>query len=340
MTITIRLTYASASICAVLLSASAAWAQTQPIELKVSIFAPATNPMAVATEAWGEILKQKSNGRLTLKIFAASQMGPPPRQFDLVRTGVADVAVVPHFVTPGRFPLTDLTYLPGVITTTSYPASLALSQIAQETLGAEHPGVKILAVGVITPTVFISKLPIKGPADLKGKRIRSSGAVNAELLTALGAVPTSIQPGEMNDALGKGMIDAASTAYSGIASYQLVDVAKFLSEGPFGATTFATVMSQATYDKLPADLKAIIDETRTTAAQLLGKALADDEVKYRAASIAKGATVTPFADDGSLAKASETLRDKAIADATAKGLDAKGFLEKFKAALAQHKDAK
>lgn len=338
MTTAVRL--ASASATAMLIAVFSGLAQAQSIELKASIFAPAANPMAVATEAWGEILKQKSNGRLTLKVFAASQMGPPPRQFDLVRTGVADVAVVPAFVTPGRFPLTDLVYLPGVLTTGSYAGSLALSQIAQETLGAEHPGVKILGIGVITPTLIISKSPITTPADLKGKRIRSAGVSSAALLVALGAVPASIQPGEMNDGIAKGMIDGAHTAYSGIASYQLVDVAKNITEGPFGGTTFAIALNQASYDKLPADLKAIIDETSTTAAQLLGKALADDETKYRAASIAKGATVIPFADDGSLAKASEQLREKAITDATAKGLDAKGFLDKLKAAMAQHKDAK
>ena len=45
-------------------------------------------------------------GVLIIKIFSASQMGPPPRQFDLARTGVADFSIVLHGLTPGRFPLT------------------------------------------------------------------------------------------------------------------------------------------------------------------------------------------------------------------------------------------
>ena len=333
------MTCVPASFALAIMMATAAVAQ-QPIELKASVFAPATNPMAVALEAWGKHLDQKSNGRLTLKVFAASQMGPPPRQFDLARTGVADVAIHGHFITPGRFPLADLVTLPGVLTVPSYASSLAVSQIAQEAMGAEHPGVRIISVGIITPSLIISKLPIRTPADLKGKRIRSAGSAQANLLSTLGAVPTAIQPGEMNDSISKGMIDGANTAYSGIASYQLVDVAKSITEGPFGAVSFVTVMSAASYDKLPADLKAIVDESRSTAAQMMGRSLADDETKYRAASIEKGAAVIAFADDGSLTKASDALRDKAIADAQAKGSDAKGFLEKLKAALAQHKDAK
>ena len=110
----------------------------------MSVFAPPSNPMPIALEAWGKHLAEKSNGRLTIKIFAASQMGPPPRQFDLARTGVADIAIVGHFFTPGRFPLTELTSLPGVLTSSGYASSLAISQIANEALAAEHPGVKII----------------------------------------------------------------------------------------------------------------------------------------------------------------------------------------------------
>ncbi len=339
MTYRFRATCVIAALGMTVLLASGASAQ-QSVELKASIWAPPTNPMATGMEAWGSYLKEKSNGRLTIKVFAASQMGPPPRQFDLARTGVADLAIAGHFLTPGRFPLSDLTTLPGVLTAPSYASSMALSQIARESLGAEHPGVKILALSVITPTTIISRNPINSPADLKGRRIRSAGPGQAELLTALGAVPASLQPGEMNDGIGKGMIDGAGTAYSGIASYQLVDVAKNISEGPFGAVTFVTVMNQASYDKLPADLKAILDEATPMAAKLISRALSDDETKLRAVAITKGATITSFKDDGSLTKVSDALREKEIAAAQAKGLDAKGFLAKLAAALAQHKDEK
>ena len=45
---------------------------------------------------WGETLKEKSGGELNVEIFPSGQLGPPPRQFDLVLNGVADIAVVLH----------------------------------------------------------------------------------------------------------------------------------------------------------------------------------------------------------------------------------------------------
>ena len=72
----------------------------QEVELKASLFTPPSNPLVKGMQKWADELKQKSNGRLVIKIFPASQMGPAPRQFDLARTGVADISVFLHGLTP------------------------------------------------------------------------------------------------------------------------------------------------------------------------------------------------------------------------------------------------
>ncbi|MGA8319673.1 MAG: hypothetical protein WB774_02335, partial [Xanthobacteraceae bacterium] len=81
-------------------------AAAQVVQLKASLFTPSGNPIVRATEKWADDLKEKSGGRLNISVFPGGQMGPPPRQFDLVRTGVADIAVILNGSTPGRFPLT------------------------------------------------------------------------------------------------------------------------------------------------------------------------------------------------------------------------------------------
>jgi TRAP-type C4-dicarboxylate transport system substrate-binding protein len=99
----------------------------QVTELKVSLFTVPGNPFNKAMTIWADDLKKKSGGRLVLKIFPAAQMGPAPRQFDLARTGVADIALILHGLTPGRFPLTELSHVPGVLPT-SYAGSLLQSR--------------------------------------------------------------------------------------------------------------------------------------------------------------------------------------------------------------------
>ena len=262
-------------------------------------------------------------------------MGPAPRQFDLARTGVADIALILHGLTPGRFPLTELSHVPGVLPS-SYVGSLAMSEIAPEFLAAEYPGVKIINI-VTLRTEIISRTEIRSAKDLAGKRIRAAGSVQSDVLKTLGAVPTLVQPGDMNDALSKGMVDGISTAYSGIDSYKLDDAGKFVAEGDMGSVTFAVVMNTGAYDALAPDLRKLIDETSGVAsARNFGKVDDEDETALRGVLIKRGVSINQLIDDGSLNSASKAILDQALKNAAAKGMDSQKFLDRLKVALAKY----
>ncbi len=310
-------------------------AAAQVVQLKASLFTPSGNPIVRATEKWADDLKEKSGGRLNISVFPGGQMGPPPRQFDLVRTGVADIAVILNGSTPGRFPLTELSHLPGIVKG-NYSGSLGLNEIAQDVLGPDYPGVKILNI-MVTKTMIISRNEIDNVSALKGKRVRAAGSVQSDVLEALGAVPTVVQPGDMNDALNKGMIEGVSTAYSAVDSYKLDDVAKFIAEGNMGIVTFAALINQAAYDALPLDMKHLIDESSgLTGAKLFGKMLADDERGLRDNIVKHGVKITQLTDDGTLQAASDQILAQALKKAEARGIDGRSVLEKIKSATAKY----
>lgn len=64
-----------------------------PVELKLSHYNPPGSVHHKFLVLWGEKLAELSGGRLTLRIYPAAQLGPPPRQFDLARNGQADIAL-------------------------------------------------------------------------------------------------------------------------------------------------------------------------------------------------------------------------------------------------------
>lgn len=332
---------AALAFAAVLTSAALpACAQDQTIELKASIFLPPSSSFNQGIDKWIAEVQEKSKGRLKINVFPGSQMGPPPRQFDLVRTGVADFGLVLHGLTPGRFNLTELAHLPGVITY-GYAGSRALSEVGPEILKADHPGVKILYMVSLSPMPVMTKTEITKASDLVGKRVRAAGSVQSAVLEALGAVPVLIQPGEMNEALTKGMVDGLSVGYSGMSTYRLNEAAKYVFEGDLGSVTFAFVMNQGAYDKLPADLKKIIDDTTGANGQhFMARSVQDDESGVRAKYMGEGIKVQQLTDDGPLKEASARIREQAIKAAEAKGLPAKEFLDKLSAAYAKYKDAK
>src|SRR5262245_41601805 len=89
-------------------------ASAETIELKLSHYVPPSHTIHKFLEAWSAEVADKSGGRLTIKIYPAAQLGPVQRQFDLARTGQADLAVGLTGATPGRYPMTELTSLPYV----------------------------------------------------------------------------------------------------------------------------------------------------------------------------------------------------------------------------------
>ena len=62
--------------------------------------------------------------------------------------------------------------------------------------------------------------------------------------------------------LDRGVIDASMIPMSAALDFKLIEVAKYFTlNAPLGRSPFLVAMNRARYDKLPADLKKVIDDT-------------------------------------------------------------------------------
>jgi TRAP-type C4-dicarboxylate transport system substrate-binding protein len=303
-------------------------ARAEEIELKVSHFLPPNHTFHKELLRWAEELSKKSGGRLILKVFPAGQMGPPPRQFDLVRTGVADMAIGLTGSTPGRFPLTELSNLPFTVNE-SAKASKALTELAPKYLMPEFAGVRILYLMTTTPLKFhLASKKINTMADFKGLRIRYAGEIFAESVKAFGAVPLAVQPGDVVDAMSKGTIDGALFPFEGAQSFQVGTVAKYSYEPGVNAASFFLVMNPGSYEKLPPDLRALIDQTTgPAAAERVGRLLDDAEIEGRAYMTGKGVQIISFsaATQAEMQAAVKPIVDDVIGKLEAKGQPARAI---------------
>jgi TRAP-type transport system periplasmic protein len=257
-----------AAAAALFVTAAAARAQT--IELKVSHYLPPNHQIQGILESWAADLAKQSGGRLKLTIFPAGQMGPPPRQFDLARTGVADISYFIHGLLPGRFPLTETAHLPlafsrgqgATATTLSTEAASGILTELSEALSAEHEGTKPLFF-IATPTLglFFNKGGVRSPADMRGMRVRHNGPVAAQMVEAWGAAPAAIPPAEISDALAKGTIGGMVFNFEAARSFQMAGSVKSVLPLQSASGTFALVMNAEKYKSLPADLRKLIDDT-------------------------------------------------------------------------------
>lgn len=242
----------------------------QTIELKVSHYVPPAHTIHKELTRWAEDLAQRSGGRLKLTVFPSGQMGPLPRQFDLARTGVADIAFFIHGALPGRFPATEVAHLPYAFNRTVDGTSRALgisdaSAIVTSLSGLlekEHEGTRVLYV-LASPTVglFMHKKSVRAPADLAGLRIRHNGYITSAMVTAWGGSPVAMPPSELADAMDKGTLDGMMFNFEAALAFQLGKSVASVNALNATAATFALVMNKAKYESLPQDLRTLIDET-------------------------------------------------------------------------------
>jgi TRAP-type C4-dicarboxylate transport system substrate-binding protein len=241
-----------------------------PVELKVSHYLPPNHTVQKVLEDWAQVVEARSGGRLKLRIYPASQLGPVQRQFDLARNGQADMAVGLTGATPGRYPMTELASLPFVEpkgAVTSAAMSRRITELAPKYLAPEFAGLHLLWVGVQPlNTFFTARKEIDSLTDLKGLKMRFQGEQHAKVLRALGAVPLQVPPGEIADGMSKGVIDGAVFNYEAAESFGLASVTQHVMEPTFLPSTLLLAMNQAKYDALPPDLRAIIDDTTGPAA--------------------------------------------------------------------------
>lgn len=311
-------------------------AKAQPIALKVSHYLPPNHTFQHELQKWGESLSAQSQGQLSLNIFPASQLGPVNRQFDLVRNGVADIAVGLHGATPGRFPMTDLVSLPYVSPkagNNSAVTSRRLTELAPTYLAAEHEGMKILWMAVTNPLMFhTSKRAITKVDDFKGLRVRYAGEQFARIIPLLGATPLAVPPAETADSLEKGIIDAATFPYEACQSFDLGTVVKYSLEPGVSTATFAVAMNPNKFKALPPELQQLIDKTTgADMAARFGAAFDVSEKAGRDYMLAKGVQITqlPEAELARVKGILAPLKDEALAELDKAGKPGKAFLDAY-----------
>jgi TRAP-type C4-dicarboxylate transport system substrate-binding protein len=132
---------------------------------------------------------------------------------------------------------------------------------------------------------------------LRGKKIRSFGADIPKAFSAIGAVPVTVAPGEIYEALQHGNLDYSFINPGNIQAYKLYEVAKY-NCGPVMAISGHNItIGKRTWNRLPADIQKIfLDQSRETAKEYLAW-VGDYEAKAVSNIKAQGGVFTAFPAD-------------------------------------------
>jgi TRAP-type C4-dicarboxylate transport system substrate-binding protein len=245
------------SIC----SAGIAFAQ-ETYTLRLANWSSSTGAGGLMFDQYAKEVDAASKGRLKIEVFHGASLGPAAKHYDLVANGIADMAYFVTYATPGRFPMSDIFGLPNVMANAGSDADATriLMELAPEHLYPEFKGVRIvwLAASALD-TIHTVREPVRTLDDIKGKRLRVTSNAIKDVLRDVGADPISVPAGDVAEALQKNSLDGTHGSHGSVWTLKLGDLLKY--ETPLLSTYVVVGMgiNQAAYDKLPPDLREIVD---------------------------------------------------------------------------------
>ena len=266
-------------------------ANAEPITLRVHTF---NSPKAIANRLfltpWATEVEARSRGRVDVEVYPSMQLGGKPSElYGQARDGVVDIIWTLPGYTPGRFPLTEVFELPFVCGD-AVATSQALTEFHRKWLLDEYADTRPLVFHAAAPGhIHTSDRPVRTLDDLAGLKMRTPSRASAAMLGALGAVPVGMPVPKVYEALSRGVVEGAWLPWTIMRPFRLHEVTRYHTEVSLSCVLFVMTMNRARYDGLPADVRAIIDDTTgMPLARRLGRIWQDDEKPGRTIALEQG----------------------------------------------------
>jgi TRAP-type C4-dicarboxylate transport system substrate-binding protein len=240
---------ALAAACSGLVAGGAA---AQATKLKFAVFTPDKEQTFVAVmKPFAEAVNKDAAGVVDIELFPNGALGrAPPQQAQMVLDGVADIAWVIASYTPGRFQENEVFELPGLFRDLK-EATTVMTRLVQSGKIKGYEEFFVIGAFGTAPYSLHARTPINSIADIKGKKIRSSGAIEGETLIAFGAVPIGMPVTEIPEAVSRGTIDGTTSHPSPLFDFGIARVTNAHYFTQLGVVPLAILMNRKKFDALP-----------------------------------------------------------------------------------------
>jgi len=198
-------------------------------EYKISTVVPAPFPWGIAAEKWAELVGERTDGRINMKVYPGAQLvsGDQTKEFTAMRRGVIDMAVGSTINWSPQVKELNIFSLPFLM-----PDYEAIDALTQGPVGEQL--FEILRDNEVVPLAWAengyrevsnSKHPIRTPDDLKGLKMRVVGSpLFNDTFTALGANPTQMSWADAKPALTTGAVDGQENPLSVFTIAKMQDI--------------------------------------------------------------------------------------------------------------------
>ncbi|MEN6327900.1 MAG: TRAP transporter substrate-binding protein [Syntrophomonas sp.] len=216
-------------------------------------------------ERFKKQVEEGTNGKVTVELYPASQLGNARVIIESVQAGTLEGAAVPNSNYTGFYAPATIADLPYFFPTKEIAYKVMDGEVGQQFLkGYEKTNIKPIALWETGFKMFTCNSPIKTPADFKGKKFRvMENPILIAQYKALGADAIPINFAELYNSLQQGVVDGQETPPAGIFNMKLYEVQKYLLKSEHGWLPVIIGVNTKWFDSLPKEYQDVVAKSAT-----------------------------------------------------------------------------
>jgi tripartite ATP-independent transporter DctP family solute receptor len=249
-----------AALLATAALSTAAFAECE-VTLKSSDTHPDGYPTVAAVQKMGEVVKERTGGRICVEVFHSAQLGEEKDTIEQTKFGVIDLNRVSMGPFNNIIEETKVVSLPFIFRSVDHMHRVMDGDIGAEIAAAFEPHgfVALAFYDGGSRSFYNSKKPIDSIDDLAGMKVRvMQSDVFVDMMTALGANATPMPYGEVYSAIQTGVIDGAENNWPSFESSGHYEVAGYYTLNEHLIVPEVLVMSKVSWDKLTPEDQEIL----------------------------------------------------------------------------------
>ncbi len=330
---------AAVSAAAILGSTAFATQASAETTLLFNRFVPAKHPFNVGMFIpWAKDVERVTNGSVKVK-FTDASLAPPPKQWNMVSKGIADVAMLANNFEAGRLKLTNIAQVPFAHGKAEQRGVALWRTHAKYFEPAnEYKGIQLMGLWTVSGANFLTDKPITKLEDLKNYKIWAINGIPNRMMKELGAVVVSVPGVQMFNVVSKGVVNGSVTSHYPLNTFKLMPYIKHITEFPggFNANNFSLLLNEEKWKSLTdAEREAILSVSGETVARNAGKQVDILDAKAREQAAEKGIQFHTASQElvSQMSERLQFVTDDWMKEAEAKGVDGKAALDFYKSQL-------
>lgn len=276
---------------------------------------PSGYPTVAAVDHFGELISERTNGRLRLRNYAGGQLGEEKDTLEITVFGGLDINRVNLAPLNPIEPLTLVPSLPFLFQSTDHMRRSLDGAPGRTVLNAleRHDLIGLAFYDSGERSFYNTRGPIRTPADMRGLKLRvQTSDLYVALVQALGASPIPMSYGEVFQGLVQGVVDGAENNWPSYQDSRHFEVARYYSLTRHVMAPEVLVASGRTWAKLtPAD-RQIIRAAATESVPFMRGLWEAREQTARQATLEAGVEVVEDLDRAAFEAAMRPVWDRFI----------------------------